>query len=114
MKLGFFHEHWVDENKAPAGGVTFGVGFAISWQNGPLNRGQKRKEPNGAFVEDIIEAAYRRIEFYNLAGFGCKENDKALVHLELALKHLNKRTNSREDAGVEGTHERRPQNKSEA
>jgi hypothetical protein len=35
-------EHWNDVNGNPAGGSTFGPGFAISWQNGPLGRGSKR------------------------------------------------------------------------
>ena len=50
------NEHWVDENGNPAGGITQGVGFTISWQNGPLGTGEERKEPNGAFVENVILA----------------------------------------------------------
>jgi hypothetical protein len=98
-------EHFTDHNGKPAGGHTYGVGFAIAWQNGPLGRGDKRKKPNGAFVESIIHAAKQRIEWYNMMGFECEENNKAIAHLEAALKVLDDRTNRREDAGVEGTHE---------
>ena len=58
---GFYDEHWLDENGKPAGGVSTGKGFTISWQNGPLvdtgseleSSKPERKEPNGAFVEDV-------------------------------------------------------------
>ena len=42
--------HFSDGNGNPAGGTTYGNGFAIGWQNGPLGRGPDRIEPNGAFV----------------------------------------------------------------
>lgn len=95
-------ENWKDLNGNPAGGFASGVGFCISWQNGPLGRGEKRKEPNGAFVETIIVAAKRRIEYYQESRFNCKENAEALHHLEEALKWLRSRTASRETRGVEG------------
>ena len=50
MKQGHFKEHWVDDGDNPAGGVSTGRGFTISWQNGPLGRGNERKEPNGALL----------------------------------------------------------------
>jgi hypothetical protein len=97
-------EHRVDEAGKPAGGTTTGTGIAIEWQNGPLGRGDERKEPNGAFVEGVIAAAIGRIQFYQGAGFGCRENSIALTHLETALLWLGKRTADRESRGVEGTH----------
>ncbi len=105
MRVGITSEHWHDENGNPAGGNTFGRGFAIGWQNGPLGRGEQRKEPNGAFVEDVIEAAADRIRYYQNSRFRCDRNARALQHLEAALSELDARTNSREARGVEGTHE---------
>ena len=102
-KQGFFGEHWLDNGK-PAGGVSTGRGFTISWQNGPLGRGNDRREPNGAFVEDIIAAAIERIEFYQASGFACVENTDALEGLRLAAKRLDDRTKDREARAVEGTH----------
>ncbi len=96
-----------DENGKPAGGHVAGTGLTINWQNGPLGRGEDRQEPNGAFVETVIEAARQRIQYYQEAGFACHENREALTHLEGALAVLDARTKSRESAGVEGTHERR-------
>ncbi len=98
-------EHWTDENGRPAGGVTSGQGFTISWQNGPLGRGDERKEPNGAFVEDILVAAARRIEFYQATEFACEENKEALEHIGHALFALRSRTANREKRDVEGTYE---------
>lgn len=97
-------EHWNDKEGNPAGGSTFGNGFAISWQNGPLGRGTERKEPNGAFVEDIIKAAIDRIEFYQDGKFACDYNRAALVQLKGALHTLESRTQDREKRQVEGTH----------
>jgi hypothetical protein len=105
MRVGFKSEHWLDQNSNPAGGCTSGTGFTISWQNGPLGRGVDRKEPNGAFVEDVIDAARDRIEFYQ-AHFPCPENEVAIGHLKNALRVLDERTESREERGVEGTHEK--------
>lgn len=96
--------HWNDANGAPAGGATYGRGFAISWQNGPLGRGADRKEPNGAFVEHIIEAALDRLEYYQNSPFASDYNRRAITGLQDALRALNERTAEREERRVEGTH----------
>ena len=105
MKQGFFEQHWNDGGR-PTGGTSSGRGFTISWQNGPLGRGDARTEPNGAFVEDIIAAAIGRIEFYQTSGFSCAENAEALDYLRRAAFALDKRTKDREARQVEGTHAR--------
>lgn len=104
MKFGHFEEHWSDDKGRPAGGVSTGRGFTISWQNGPLNRGAERREPNGAFVEDVLQAIIGRIEFYQRSEFNCQENEIALRHLYEAATALDSRTKDREKRGVEGTH----------
>lgn len=100
---GFKSEHWSNEVGIPAGGCTYGIGFAISWQNGPLGRGPDRKAPNGAFVEDIIKAAMDRLEYYQASPFASTYNAEALVHLKAAVERLNARTAEREKRDVEGT-----------
>jgi len=102
--MGFKEEHWNDADDNPAGGSSFGNGFAISWQNGPLGRGNDRKEPNGAFVEDVIAAVVGRIEYYERSKFSCGANQEAISHLNDALCILNARTSDREARQVEGTH----------
>lgn len=104
MQSGFTSYHWDDEQGKPGGGQTFGNGFAIAWQRGPLGRGEGRVDPNGAFVEDVIAAVVDRIEQYQLGEFECTENSWALTHLREALASLEGRTKDREARGVEGTH----------
>lgn len=97
-------ENKIDENGNPAGGYARGIGIQIEFQNGPLGRGADRKDPNGAFVEGIIEIARRRLEFYQSSVFKCRENALAITKLEEALHWLNHRTVNREVRQVEGTH----------
>lgn len=98
-------EHWNDANGNPAGGVSQAIGLLISWQNGPLGKGEDRKEPNGAFVETVIAAAHNRLQYYQQSKFNCKENAEAIYHLRQALEWCEKRTNARVKRDVEGTHE---------
>lgn len=104
MLSAVFEDQWSDESGNPAGGISEGRGFTISWQNGPLGRGDERKEPNGAFVETVIDAVRLRLEFYQKSRFSCESNARAIVHLEAALEELNSRTAEREERAVEGTH----------
>lgn len=106
MRNGFKAEHWEDAAGRPAGGVSYGAGFAISWQNGPLGRGAERREPNGAFVEDLIAVCLDRLAYYERTDFQCWENQSAMSSLRAALNALAERTRKREARGVEGTHER--------
>jgi hypothetical protein len=104
MLNGHFAEHWSDDKGRPAGGVSSGRGFAISWQNGPLGRENERREPNGAFVEDVLAAVIGRIEFYQGSEFACSEGADALRALYEAAERLDDRTKDREARAVEGTH----------
>lgn len=103
MINGHFSEHWRTAG-IPAGGVSSGRGFTISWQNGPLGVGTQRREPNGAFVEDVIQAVISRINEYQDSCFSCDENALALYHLRLAAEALDSRTTRRQAEAVEGTH----------
>jgi hypothetical protein len=96
--------HRVDENGNPAGGATKGIGIFISWQDGPLNRGAERIEPNGAFVEGVIAAALDRMEFYQDSKFACHDNAMVIECLKNALLWCEHRTADREQREVEGTH----------
>lgn len=100
----FKSDHWNDDQGKPSGGQSYGDGFAIAWQRGPLGRGDDRKAPNGAFVETVIAAVIDRIEFYQSGEFACDENAHALEHLHNALSDLDARTRNREARQVEGTH----------
>ena len=95
----------LDEAGNPAGGFVKALGIDIQWQNGPLGRGTERIPPNGAFVEGVILAAVKRLEFYQTK-FPCRENAIAITKLEEALLWLHERTRKREERGVEGTHQK--------
>lgn len=98
----------VDADGNPTGGHVVGRGITIVWQNGPLSRGAERKEPNGAFVEGVLEAARQRLQFYQEASggrFHCRENQEAIVAINIALQALMERTARREAEGTEGTHQ---------
>ena len=107
---GFFEEHWVDEDNNPAGGISTGRGVTVSWQNGPLGRvgSEERREPNGAFVEDVVGIAKGRFEFYQTASdgkFACDENAECIMLLERVEQICQQRTARRVNAQTEGTHE---------
>jgi hypothetical protein len=105
MQDAFFQQHWTDEHGNPRGGVTSGKGLCLSWQHGPLGRGDARQEPNGCFVETVIAAVIGRLEFYQASPFACTANADAIAHLKHAAEVLDGRTRDREARQVEGTHE---------
>ena len=98
-------KHEVDAAGNPAGGVTTGTGIDIRWQDGPLGIDEMRREPNGAFVEGVINAALNRLEWYQASQFKCRENAIAITKLEEAVHWLKARTSRRTTQGVEGTHQ---------
>ena len=104
MRSEITEAHISDEQGRPAGGQTTGRGFTIDWQNGPLAVDGVRREPNGAFVEDVLAAVIGRIEFYQASQFACDENADALHALKAAARRLDDRTKARQARGVEGTH----------
>ena len=94
-------KHETDEHDNPAGGSTTAVGIQIHWQNGPLGRGATRREPSGAFVEGVLQAAAGRLRFYQSSKFSCRENALALTKVEEAILWLQARTQRREIASMD-------------
>ncbi len=94
----------LDHEGNPAGGHSLALGVVVAWQDGPLGRPPARVEPNGCFVETVIEIAKRRIEFYQTTRFRSDYNAEAIMHLENALRCLSERSAAREARSVEGTH----------
>jgi hypothetical protein len=96
-----------DEKGNPTGGTVHALGLTIDWQAGPRRdviNGELR-DRNGVFVEDVIEAAKQRLEFFQTATngkFACRENALAITKLEEALHWLDHRTKARQARGVEG------------
>jgi len=95
--------NYTDKDGNPTGGAVVGTGLHVDWQNGPL--GRPPKPATGAFVEDVIEAARQRLEFYQTASggrFACRENALAVTKLEEALHWLTARRMEREAREVQG------------
>lgn len=96
------HEHVQTlKDGKPFGGFAKSVGLNITWQEGPL----AVDEPNGAFVETVLQIAKERLEFFQKSPFECTENAEAIDAISEALYFLNKRTSRRIREGKEGTWE---------
>lgn len=99
-----------DSSGNPAGGYACDgtlhgkLGFHINWQDGPVRR-DMGEQPNGAFVEDLLEVCKRRVEFYQQSPFACDENQQALEAIKTAIEALVSRRQDREARGVQGKHE---------
>jgi len=104
MRQVLTENHKMDENGNPMGGTTESLGIRIEWQDGPVGRGENKKEPTGAFVEGVIQAAIGRLRFYQNGKFPCRENAIATQHLEEALLWICERARDREERQVHGVH----------
>ncbi len=104
MRQEISETHLSDVEANPTGGYTTGLGIKINWQDGPLGNGEDRIEPNGAFVEGVIQAALGRLRFYQSSRFACRQNALSITKLEEALHWMDDRTREREEREVEGTH----------
>ena len=73
---------------------------AIEFQKGPRKDSESRQ---GALDTDLLEIARDRLKCFQENGYACKENEKALEHIEEALMWLNRRVEDRIERGVLGT-----------
>lgn len=72
----------------------------IKFQNGPI----KEAGINGIHNEDLIAIVMDRLNFFQKGIYACEENSMAIIKLQESLMWLRKRTQDRDDRGVEGTH----------
>lgn len=95
---GGFTSMWVDGNSESEGLAA----IQIHWQDGIIGP----KGQNGAFIEDVIEAALQRLRWFNSRPESrCRENSLAITKLEEAMQWLDWRTRQRVIGGVENTYE---------
>ena len=104
MHQEFEYENYVDENGNPSGGYVTGKGLKIDWQDGPLAVDGNRLEPNGCFVETLLDVAKIRLMAFQDSKFHSQYNHDAIEAIQLAINALDQRTKDRESRGVEGTH----------
>lgn len=71
----------------------------VNFQKGPI----KEVGVNGVMNEDLIAMVIDRLQSFQESDYKCRENAVAITKLEEALMWLRKRTQDREDRGVEGT-----------
>lgn len=72
----------------------------VKFQKGPI----KENGVNGCHHEDLLAIVIDRLQSFQKSEYSCRENACAITKLEEALMWLRKRTQDREDRGVEGTH----------
>lgn len=60
---------------------------------------------NGVTNEALLAIVADRLRCFQAGPYPCKENDRALAHVEWALEQLHARTLEREARGVEGREE---------
>ncbi len=72
----------------------------VHFQEGPI----KESGVNGVCNEDLIAMVICRLEHFQKSPYSCRENAVAITKLEEGLMWLRKRTQGREERGVEGTH----------
>lgn len=105
-----------DEDENPTGGFVSLIvekggephnALTVNWQDGPRGTDEAGvlKDPNGAFVEDVIAAAKQRLEFFQDSKYKHDANAEAIEHLDAALEALTKRSKERAEAGTLGKHE---------
>ena len=72
----------------------------ILFQNGPIGTAGV----NGITQEVLLAIVIDRLRCFQAGPYACEDNQRALVHTELALLALKERTKARMARGVEGTH----------
>lgn len=96
--------NYEDADGNPSGGYAHGPGLCVAFQDGP--RGKKHDgtllPANGAFVEDLITAAYQRLAFFEGSKFKHEANHRAMLHLQSAIEALQERAKERAQRGVLG------------
>lgn len=80
--------------------VRDAAGFInIKFQCGPV----QEKGVNGTSIENVLALLIRRLEGFQEGPFHCRENADAISGLYMAVGALERRTQKRIAAGVEGT-----------
>lgn len=96
--------NYLDDLGNPAGGYAHGVGFCVSWQDGPRTKqvDGTLAPANGAFIEDLLVAVTQRLAFFQSSQYVHEANAKAMQLVNQAMATLAERANERASRGVLG------------
>lgn len=72
----------------------------VNFQNGARN---SKGSSTGVLDQDLLEISRHRLKCFQEGEYACKYNEKALEHIEEALRWLNKRVEDRIKRQVLGT-----------
>lgn len=100
----FVSKNWTDGNGNHQGGQSYGPGFAIAWQRGPM-AGALEENQNGALVITVLSAVLDQVKYFQDSKFACEENALAIEHIQAALNAMNSRKGRRKDESKLGTHD---------
>lgn len=98
-KLNEMRQHGIDNHYTER--INDKVVLDIQFQTG----GTATTERNGVFIEDLLIAAYTKLDEYN-KHLPSRENSIALTNIEQALQWLHARKVEREHRNVYGTEEK--------
>ncbi len=82
-KAGGDHHVYKIRETVDEGLVPRGLSY-IFFQHGIV----EEKRVNGCFVEDLLAISLDRIMYYQMGEFACEENEKAMEHIETAMRIL--------------------------
>lgn len=91
----------------PQSGYVVGPGLTVVWQDGPRAKQSDGTlaAANGAFVEDLLVAAYERLAFFQSTQFSHEANAFAMDYIVNALDAMQSRASQRAAAGKLGQQE---------
>ena len=91
----------IDGTCVISGGISYGTGFGIEWQDGVI----ENNEQNGAMIEDIMMVLIDRLDSLNRSKYFCRENSISITKMQEALMWQKQRTEDRKQRKVEGKYE---------
>ena len=90
-----------DADGSHDGGVSYGPGYCISWQRGPISESGR----NGAGLIEVLDACLCQLLYFQESKYACPENDTAIARLQGTIEALQSRRDRRAEEGTLGTHQ---------
>ena len=96
--------NYTDADGNPSSGYATGPGLSVIFQDGPRGKlpDGTLAPANAAFVEDLLVAAYQRLQFFQESKYKHDDNGKAMNLIAQAINALGNRAKERAARGVLG------------